>query len=190
MCKESSGGMMVLVVALVCFNGISISTIYEQNLKLVNELYLFMQKEGGEAYDETQKQSIRDIANQCPTAGGEGVWIARSLRKAFEEVGYEDEIACLSIGIQMRHGKQEDVVFSLSPNPTTDFTMLSLKASFDEELDLQITDMVGNHLFVDKIPAREKAHIIDTNNFPNGIYLLRVYKGNKLLGAEKLVVIK
>jgi Secretion system C-terminal sorting domain len=133
---------------------------------------------------------VRTITEQCPLAGGEGVWVARSLRKAFEEVGYDDELACLSIGVQMREQQPRELEFTLAPNPTDNMTTLIWDKKVKEALKIQITDALGKTILIEETAPNTKFHIINTETMPSGLYFVSIYREGKMLGAEKLVVIK
>jgi hypothetical protein len=77
--------------------------------------------------------------------------------------------------------------FSLSPNPLTDVSVLSIQNVTDfNSLELEIYDITGKLVKSNKIKSEE--YLLNKSNFTSGIYFLKIKSGNKVFDTLKLVV--
>lgn len=68
--------------------------------------------------------------------------------------------------------------FSIQPNPANNFIQLDIA---EENIDVRILDFSGKEVLA------STAKTIGINHLPKGVYLIRVYTQNGLLGTEKMM---
>ena len=74
------------------------------------------------------------------------------------------------------------------PNPTNGILSIEISESLSEKRDVRavITNILGQ---IQKTLSLYQAKTtIDTNNFPNGVYVVSIYQNNDLLGSKRVVV--
>ena len=75
-------------------NSILPNSIFEENEKFVNSVFLSTVARGVLTLDTSQFKLISGIAHQCPLLGGHIVYRARMLYNLNEEKEFDDEIIC------------------------------------------------------------------------------------------------
>ncbi|MCC6600743.1 MAG: T9SS type A sorting domain-containing protein [Crocinitomicaceae bacterium] len=69
--------------------------------------------------------------------------------------------------------KETEIPFSVSPNPTSDFIQVTLNNGEFSNYAFSVTNLAGQTVIPDTTPS-EQSFIINTNDWPSGMYLLRV----------------
>jgi Secretion system C-terminal sorting domain len=81
---------------------------------------------------------------------------------------------------------QENLAFSISPNPTNQTLYVHIEAQNDLKSSIQILDVLGN-ILQQKDNEYGDLKQIDVSNFASGVYFLKVQNGSKA-GVKKFVV--
>jgi hypothetical protein len=162
---------------------------YEQNRKWVNELHLRTIAQGNVTFTNTQKQQLFDLANQCPFAGGDAVFIARTLYNLIDHNAYfNDEEICANLVAFKKEQKVKktvaDLSVSISPNPASEIVDITIKNSL-EDLIITIYNTAGQLLGSASINNYVELNVSD---FPNGVYLVKFSNGADILHQQRLII--
>ena len=110
-----------------------------------------------------------------------GKTVDRGVYETGEEVGIEFE------------ENEYDTQFRLFPNPAREQVNMRLKGYRNSEITCSIIDMQGKILFEKQILVGKHEFsfslILDQNQFPNGLYFLRVKADNRNTQKRKLIVL-
>lgn len=77
--------------------------------------------------------------------------------------------------------------FQITPNPAKDHAICRFDFPGSTKLQMVITDFTGRNISTTELDNFASAFEIDCT-WPPGIYLARMYNGNKLVGSEKLII--
>ena len=94
--------------------------IYEENEQKVNTILIQVMRSDSIYFSPQQVADLANIAYQCPLAGGNAVYLARSLRVFYESsTYYDDGQQCAEVGIQYRKKEEKTLnpIFEIYPNP-------------------------------------------------------------------------
>jgi hypothetical protein len=81
-----------------------------------------------------------------------------------------------------------NLVFEVTPNPSQGLFMVKLDLPGLTDLELNVYDVVGRHVFAVQTAAVGASQLpLDLQGLPSGTYLLRVRSGEQW-GVRKLVV--
>jgi len=86
--------------------------------------------------------------------------------------------------------KTDSVYFNLTPNPCKTFVQIEYSTNNDKDVIMEIYNIAGNKLKQHIYRGRKNIETLDISELTNGIYTYRVYSGDKLIKANKIVVIK
>lgn len=145
---------------------------WELNLRTAYALYLKML--GSNSFSQTDSIALLNIANQCPTVGGDGVYVARSLFALLNDnLQFDDQSLCNNLGLrESKHSKStEKVDLSVWPNPAMD--KFQLKGLASEEFHYVLTNSLG--VIVDQ--GKKTDGWFDIGTFTSGFYVLTVSQG-------------
>ncbi|HMQ90262.1 MAG TPA: PKD domain-containing protein [Flavilitoribacter sp.] len=176
-------------------SGILVSSVYEQNEKSVNKVFLAYWTAGLDSLDQNELDSLEIIANQCPLAGGNAVYKARAILGAAigQVVVYDDEQNCYGSAKQVSANIKKPVLaesLQVVPNPSKEEVTVSWTAASELKGMLVITDLNGKAWLTKSLTPGERTVTLSVNNFPPGIYLTSVkLNGNRPL-IVKLVIIR
>jgi len=166
----------------------------EENQQLVNELYLKAIVKGDFSFTGGQKDTLKDIAVQCPEYGGRAVFAARALKASYAPQVYNETETCIPVpeslallpqGIESLGGAGLQVF----PNPAGDYFLLSCDISFPAELRLydpygrvrKIQSLTGGKISAEKIMTTE---------LENGMYLITLRLDNGEVFNTRLLIVK
>jgi len=79
--------------------------------------------------------------------------------------------------------------FSNYPNPFYSKTEFSIRSPNDS-MNIEILNMQGQTVFLEKIPIGETSIIWNAEEYPNGVYLAQLKSKNNVLATLKLILIK
>jgi len=82
-----------------------------------------------------------------------------------------------------------ELSFSVYPNPSSGKTYLLFSESLQEDYSLGIFNNLGALIESKVLRNGVQFNILDTENYQNGIYFIRIMKGNKTVGIKRLSVI-
>ncbi len=164
----------------------------EENEKQTNSITLSTIAQSILEFTQDQITMIRQIADQCPLAGGDAVMRARTLRILIDGyVTYNDKETCNAQGIQMRQAKPAiNAAFSLYPNPTNNSITVTYTLPKDCQATLEIIDAFGKLILTQNILAEIKAIQLSTESFAAGTYTVTVNCDDAILNKQRLTIIK
>ena len=102
----------------------------------------------------------------------------------------------LSTSVQFSNIVSETVIFqeenfTIFPNPAKDFVYLNLKNYEGQQLQVQLTNSLGQIIFQDKVFTDSNTPLsIPISDFKDGVYLVSVIRKNGPIKSKKLVIIK
>jgi len=79
--------------------------------------------------------------------------------------------------------------FSVYPNPSSEKTYLLFSEPLQEDYSLKIFNNIGALIESKVLRNGVQFNILDTENYQNGIYFIRIMKGNKTVGIKRLSII-
>ena len=79
----------------------------------------------------------------------------------------------------------EEISFISYPNPTSDYLFLEFTNYADEKMEYQLVDFSGRVIIQKLIKASVTE--IDFNNYPKGIYLIKVIKESKTIKVFQII---
>jgi Secretion system C-terminal sorting domain/Pregnancy-associated plasma protein-A len=174
-------------------NDIGTSYVFETNDKLVNGVYLNWVASGQPDLTTAQISTLGNIANQCPSTGGNAVFRARSVLSMLSFQYYGNDLNCTGQYTSMPQNKVQvdkasDKVL-LYPNPAKEAVNLSWEAMEGEGM-LTLSDLMGNQFMVKTLDMTVGSADFDTKELPPAMYICRIVQGGEVLLSEKLVIIK
>lgn len=163
----------------------------EINEKEVNKIYLETVAQGNMKLNREQEATVRLIAYQCPTLGGNAVFAARSLYSLVENVNFDDLALCNARSEPVQGMKMKKIEnFRISPNPATDMLTVSQSSEKVEAGEWMIFDTAGKLLRSRKVGDTEIESTINIQNLSEGIYFVSFSVSGQKRFTQKLVKIK
>lgn len=174
------------------------TTIFEENEKNVNRVYLATLAQGIFELTPIQLNEISPVAHQCVNQGGRGVLLARLLYQLYESKFFNDEDLCTeSPSLTERNSivKSKDVSVAenikIYPNPNQGTFTISI---FDKKLEgklvtAQLFSPTGKLVLSKLINGNQKTEI-NTVNLPKGIYYCIIKNSDKIFATEKVIILK
>ena len=166
----------------------------------VNDVYLRnFAKASNAPISVADKNIIEYIAPQCPYTGGTAVYVARALQAAMRrDTFYNDTENCFTQGINYRVIKpkeeienvKEELNIKVFPNPASSFVVLSLNATADIPLAIEVIDVLGRVVYQGELPKETTKYIINTNDWSGGIYQIKISKEGEILNNSKVIIVK
>jgi hypothetical protein len=80
--------------------------------------------------------------------------------------------------------------FTLYPNPAQHQATVMLNNRAEHDMILQIFSNTGTLVYTARLYKGDHSVVIPVESLPDGLYMLRLHSGNKLLGIRKLIVTK
>jgi hypothetical protein len=81
-----------------------------------------------------------------------------------------------------------DLLFSIYPNPSNGYLNLNLKESNHENISIQLSDVYGKLVHREKLQQGKLQHVFDFTQLANGVYCFTVLQNNTLLKTQKLIL--
>ncbi len=174
-------------------NGIATSYVFETNDKAVNSLYLDWIENGQAALTNAQVTTLTNIANQCPSTGGNAVFRARAMLSLVDLQYYGNDLNCIGQYAptpkpEVAANKQLNKVL-VYPNPASDVVNFSWKA-MEGNGTLVLSDLMGKQVFSKTLDMTVGSTQVYTKALPPAMYVCKLVQGNEILLSEKLVIIK
>ena len=159
---------------------------FEESQKIINEILLKTILKGLFEFNETQTESIMEIANSCPYINGPAVYQARSLANFIDgELSFDDYVIC----------SNNPALRKRNPVSTNEFTSIVYPNPASEKFSIYypLPDNVSGFIFIHDImgalvfnkPVRNVNDLtdIDMHALPSGIYSIEL----NLEGQSKLI---
>ena len=168
--------------------------LYEENDQIVNDLYLQAKSDRSFDYSDEEISTIRNIACQCPLAGGNAVYLARGLYAMFRDTIYDDIASCLQAGIVYKKGDNTGELndafhFTVFPNPANTTVTISWENSSDEIARYSITNFLGQLIYTNLFKLADKSFTFDSGSLSPGFYELGISISGKPENKIKLIII-
>ena len=175
-------------------SAISANEVFEVNEQDVNALFLETVTVGIDTFTEAQITDLWAIANQCPLAGGDGVFKARSLYSLVDPlVKYEDEERCASEPEERTapvHHPEIASNIQLIPNPAKDELWVKLAKPVEARTQLFVYDTRGRIHLEKNLDVGRTMFIVNTSQVPAGIYYCMIKSQGSIHKTEKLIIIR
>jgi len=81
--------------------------------------------------------------------------------------------------LQNIEGLESKALFTISPNPANDFIEITCKNCLAENLKIKVFNFLGQVIISEDIQLSEEKSVVNISGLPSGIYLLKVYFGQK-----------
>ncbi len=171
-------------------NEITSSEVYEQNERIINEIYLNGIVKNDPVFFHANSNNILEVAQQCPLAGGPAVHRARSLYMLIDpEVQYDDELVCLQSGWLLRTASKKLLPIGVFPNPAS--SEVTITYNIENEQILQIVDNLGRISMQFLLNPNESRTTKNISSLSDGIYALRINgKDNMENSFGRLTIIR
>jgi hypothetical protein len=164
----------------------------DANERDVNKIYLETVAQGKKTLNSAQKTTVRTIAYQCPSQGGNAVFAARSLYALVENVNFNDLELCNihSGSIQGMIVKRVETNFKISPNPAADVLMVSQSTEKIESGEWVIFNTAGKLLLSKKVSENEIQANLNIQGLSEGIYFVSFVVNGEKRFNQKFIKIK
>jgi VCBS repeat-containing protein len=100
---------------------------------------------------------------------------------------YQAEMVTRDTHTGINHYEAPDSHFSLYPNPASQSTFIRFEEVMMNTLELRVFDINGRLIMNDQIYPGASVYEFPLDNMEQGIYLIRVYRDDHMLGTEKLI---
>jgi hypothetical protein len=168
--------------------------LIENNEKTVNEIYLTTLARGNEEFTEAQITSLSDIAHQCPMAGGDAVFRARSMfALVSDELFYDDRVLCNMQGVAIRKPApltETGIKVQLIPNPATDKVTISYNLPDDENYNFALYTLTGQLVKSFNIKGGISSYTFGTRELLPAVYQYKLSNATHVVENGKLVIIR
>ncbi|MEO1438143.1 MAG: T9SS type A sorting domain-containing protein, partial [Bacteroidota bacterium] len=105
--------------------------------------------------------------------------------------GCEQAEVIKEIDVSVNRAMPEDgfMGFNIYPNPRSDQLNIDLYTEHPKKLSVRIVNLEGKSLYEELLPISKGSNEIqvDIRSFPNGIFLVQVYDGERSLGSKRFV---
>ncbi len=171
---------------------IQADSIYELNERDFNNLFIESITVGLDSMPENKLLALWNLANQCPLAGGDAVFKARSLYSLIDPlISYDDGQLCNPGHQPLRRASDKTPLgFSLYPNPAKGIVVAQFSRSLAYPSTLALYDAQGQMRLQKPIPAGEQSAFLDTSGLPAGLYYCVLKGVDTTQKAERLVIIR
>lgn len=160
---------------------------YDQTVNSILLTSLLTSLEAGELeIISTDSASLLSIASQCAFEGGPGVYHARALYSLLDTLIFNDYDICGTVS--PRSFKQKDFGADLYvyPNPAENKIQIRFSNVLPDKV--RLISAVGAEVHIYFVTSEIDSYDIST--LPNGLYLLQIFKGDKLLGSKKIAIVR
>ncbi|MBA3705040.1 MAG: T9SS type A sorting domain-containing protein [Bacteroidetes bacterium] len=180
-------------------DGIVTANVLEQNQQTVNNLILKQLLNLNYIYTTADKNSLNNIALQCPVAGGNAVYQARNLLMGITNNVIEFTDNCDGKPGRSMEEIQEEMVdsattekaFKLYPNPNDGNMILEYSLSSQSTGMFVLYDITGRTVNKYKLMIGENNALkISENELSNGVYFYSVIIDNTVKTYSKIVIVK
>ncbi len=172
---------MMQILFLLTLNAIvGTSTVNVANHKTVNSIVLNMLATEDSKPSSTNLTILSAIAAQCPIAGGDAVYEARSIVERFTGETFDDAVTC-AIGNRPSNGRGEgsetvsSTAIALFPNPTSG--LLQWTGTEGKVVTIRVFDQLGVLVKEQNVDGQQ----IDLSLLPNGLYFVHLTDAEGIL---------
>lgn len=183
-----------LIDAIVKNNSISPENLHEQNYKSVHEVYLNSWAQKRFELEETEKTTLKVIAEQNSLEGGRAVFTARVMLDTL----VEEQIAVVNPRLGGSNSEEqfveivsindENFITKFYPNPSDGNFQLDYNLNFDAILI--IYELGGRQITKYNLSPEENYLRINETQLNGGLYFYEIIMNGESLFKEKLMIIK
>ncbi len=129
-----------------------------------------------------------EIAHQCPLAGGNAVFAARTVLASlgFDE-NYSDDELCTELGY-MRYGQTLTSTINLLPNPAQNFVTVAFNKVLQDEVALDVFDVYGRLIESNIVSDGQSRIDLNVSGLNNGVYEIKCHGKEIGTMTKKLIV--
>lgn len=170
-------------------NKLSTENSFERNEEFVQQLFLKSLLGQVEKISNTDIERLKKLADANPNAEGNAVYKARTILARLEsKTALDFEISTTDFELSSTPSKQisQELNLEIFPNPTSDILFVELPQVDLKNTSATIYDLTGNRILSQSM----KEQIFNVSSLAEGFYFLKVYQGEKLIGVEKISVIR
>jgi hypothetical protein len=164
----------------------------ETNHKLVNEMLIQYKTTGRESLNNNYA-ALLDIAQQCPSAGGPGVFTARVMLSLItDEIDYDDDVVCLQAGYYRMAQEQLKNVISdivIVPNPANETVKFIAQNNLEGVCKIKLINAIGKLVFESSFNCSDKVYTLDVSQFAQVIYQAEIEATGIEKKNAKLVIV-
>lgn len=172
-------------------NFIGVDSIYEQNEKQFNTVFLTTIAKGETPELPTDVSTLWSIANQCPLSGGDAVFKARSAYRLIDPlVAFDDDALCGQAQPLAIPTEKETLSFALYPNPAKDIVVVQFSETLKSNAEIVLMDAQGKAILQMKAEPGQQSLLLDTSTLSPGLYFCEVKGTTTTSNTEKLVIIR
>ena len=196
--------MKYVIILLFITQAQSVNNSVITNAKMANALKSFNTLYTGNLVNgfkyelsSSQKSVLAGLAQQCPYEYGPAVFQARAYLKACgDSVNYFnvcENMTPVTSNARLLNSNDnalEQLPFSIYPNPAMDKVTISASIPTGAKGEVNIYNNFGNKLFTVILNEGENNVDIDLSKVAAGIYFYKAFVNNKMVKADKLVIIK
>jgi hypothetical protein len=165
-------------------NNIQTTNLLESNYKTL--LFLMIKNAANDTLTNLDSIALRSIAYSCSTTGGVAVNTARSMLPRPESFNFYpdlDDPYCVSSRDDRNQLKLDEI--SILPNPANSSLRISFPNLFTRSLE--IFNITGNLVWSNDVNEFKDITIL-TNNFPDGVYIVKAAQNGRLIANKKIIV--
>ncbi len=172
------------------------TSLVESNEILVNSIYYSTIARGIFEFSAAQSGALLNVASMCPLAGGNAVYRARSMYTLVYDTVFNDWDICLEAGYvkssmhKPRFNPENNIRFTITPNPNAGECRLSWTGKSDEAFSLQITDLLGRVVYTRDFSPEAGELSLNLRSLPQGVYMAVVKGKNIYRKAGRLILTK
>ena len=171
---------------------VSASLLPEVSEKYQNDLLMENLSENN-LFTGEMKELVFAIANQCPIAGGDAVYQARSLYELLEPgMIYNDDQLCQT-GVDPIQIPTSNIIngnnIKLFPNPATEEINIELYLPDLGLVDISIIDSYGRVVKQTSLSNTNRT-TISTTELAQGVYYCQIKKGQNIIDSKRFVIIR
>ena len=149
----------------------------------------FQSVTGGARVDNNvQKSIIANIARQCPLKGGSVVHWARNIEVLYQIKRYDDEEICYGRSSSRIGDNNTKRKIKVHPNPTSGEFDIEFDIALEEDAEFLLYDMNGRVVYQQQLAKAKFNYHVSTRNLDAGIYIGKIYSGEKSLFRTKVVI--
>ncbi len=168
-------------------DALSPSTVWEENEWTVNDIGLEMVLDGRDTLSNTEIELLEDIAIQCPTEGGDAVWMARSLLLGVDKYAWDDASLCEEAEERSSNEEHDlSAAFTITPTPASNIATIWSTMPAGSSIDL--LDLFGRTIMVDKYEG--PGHLLTLSGMQSGTYIVRISAPGIGQAIQRLQVIQ
>lgn len=147
----------------------------------------------GQALTAHELQTLRALAQNCPTDKGMAVHQARSLLGKLGEYHYRSSCEVFSNNtLAAKKGqlrlKQANTEVTLFPNPANEQLSIQIQSALETTVELCIYNILGERVACYALNSSANLQHIPTSQLPNGFYVYQLKQDQELLKRGKLQI--